>query len=143
MVGRMQDNKLTVQAAGTSTAWAKILEQANVAAGFDLVVQDDPYQPTDVATFNLASIPSLTFFTGSHVDYHKPSDTADKIDYEDLDRIVDFAAAIVRRLEDLADAPVFTQVEPQSQGGASRAGGRIFTGTNPHYPTDGKGVLLG
>src|SRR5439155_498621 len=50
MVGRMQDNKLTVQAAGTSPSWGKLLEQANVAAGFDLAVQDDPYQPTDVAT---------------------------------------------------------------------------------------------
>ena len=111
MVGRMQDNKLTVQATGSSPAWGKIIEQANVAAGFDLAVQEDPYQPTDVATFNAASIPSLSFFTGTHADYHKPSDTADKIDYEDLDRVVDFAAAIARRLEDAADAPVFTKVD--------------------------------
>ena len=96
MVGRMQDNKLTVQATGTSPVWAKLLEQANIAAGFNLTVQEDPYQPTDVATFNLASIPSLGFFTGTHADYHKPSDIADKIDYEDLDRVVDFAASIVR-----------------------------------------------
>ena len=40
MVGRMQDNKLTVQAAGTSPAWARIIEQANVTAGFDLAVQE-------------------------------------------------------------------------------------------------------
>jgi S1-C subfamily serine protease len=106
-------------------------------------VQDDPYQPTDVATFNLARIPSLTFFTGAHADYHKPSDTADKIDYEDLDRIVDFAAAIVRRIEDATDAPAFTKVEQQMQGGGGRAGVRIFTGTIPDYATDVKGLLLG
>ncbi len=41
-------------------------------------------------------MPSLSFTTGAHQDYHKPSDTADKIDYDDLDRVVDFAAAIVR-----------------------------------------------
>ena len=105
MVGRMQDNKLTVQATGSSPAWGKIIEQANVAAGFDLAVQEDPYQPTDVATFNAASIPSLSFFTGTHADYHKPSDTADKIDYEDLDRVVDFAAAIARRIEDTPARP--------------------------------------
>jgi hypothetical protein len=143
MVGRMQDNKLTVQAAGTSPMWGRIIEQANVAAGFDLVVQEDPYQPTDVATFNLASVPSLNFFTGAHADYHKPSDTADKIDYEDLDRIVDFAAAIVRRIEDAADAPAFTKVQQQMQGGGGRAGVRIFTGTIPDYATDVKGLLLG
>jgi S1-C subfamily serine protease len=77
------------------------------------------------------------------VDYHKPSDTADKIDYEDLDRIVDFAAAIVRRLDGLTDAPAFTKVEPQTQNGASRAGVRIFTGTIPDYSADAKGLLLG
>jgi hypothetical protein len=143
MVGRMQDNKLNVQASGTSPVWDRLIEQANVRAGFDLRLQPDPYQPTDVQTFSLASVPSLNFFTGSHVDYHKPSDTADKIDYEDLDRIVDFAAAIVRRLDALTEAPVFTKVEPQSQGGASRAGVRLTTGTIPDYASDAKGLLLG
>jgi hypothetical protein len=143
MVGRMQDNKLNVQASGTSPVWDKVVEQANVKAGFDLRMQPDPYQPTDVQTFNQASIPSLNFFTGSHVDYHKPSDTADKIDYEDLDRVVDFAAAIIRRLDAMPEAPAFTRVEPQTQGGASRTGVRIFTGTIPDYASDAKGLLLG
>ena len=142
MVGRMQDNKLTVQATGTSPVWAKVLEQANVAAGFDLMMQQDPYQPTDVATFNSSSVPCLSFFTGTHADYHKPSDTADKIDYEDLDRIVDFAAAIVRRLEEMPDAPQFTKVEQQTQSGGGRAGVRVFTGTIPDYSTEVKGLLL-
>jgi Zn-dependent M28 family amino/carboxypeptidase len=143
MVGRMHDNKLTVQATGSSPAWARIIEQANIGAGFDLAVQEDPYQPTDVATFNAAGIPSLSFFTGTHADYHKPSDTADKIDYEDLDRVVDFAAAIARRVEDAADAPQFTKVDQQMQQGAGRAGVRIFTGTIPDYSTEVKGLLLG
>ena len=143
MVGRMQDNKLTVQAAGSSPAWGRILEQANIGAGFDLAVQDDPYQPTDVATFNAAGIPSLSFFTGAHADYHTPSDTADKIDYEDLDRVVDFAAAIVRRLEEAAAAPAFTKVEQPLQQGAGRAGVRVFTGTIPDYSSEARGLLLG
>ncbi len=143
MVGRMQDNKLTVQATGSSPAWGKIIEQANVAAGFDLAVQEDPYQPTDVATFNAAGIPSLSFFTGTHADYHKPSDTADKIDYEDLDRVVDFAAAIARRIEDTPAAPAFTKVDQSLQQGAGRAGVRLFTGTIPDYSTEVKGLLLG
>ena len=140
MVGRMQDNKLAVQAAGTSPVWAKMLEQANIAGGFDLQVQQDPYQPTDVATFNQAGVPSLAFFTGSHVDYHRPSDTADKINYEDLDRVVEFAASIVRRLADLEPPPEFTKVDQPAGGG--RAGLRVFTGTIPDYATEVKGLLL-
>jgi hypothetical protein len=142
MVGRMQDNKLTVQASGSSGSWARLLEQTNIAAGFDLLVQPDPYQPTDVASFNQASVPCLNFFTGTHVDYHKPSDTADKINYEDLDRIVDFAAAIIRRLEDAVEVPLFTKVDQATESGAGRAGVRVYTGTIPDYSTEVKGLLL-
>ena len=143
MVGRMQDNKLTIQALGTSPVWAKLIEQANVAAGFDLLLQADPYQPTDVDSFNQAGVPCLSFFTGTHVDYHRPSDTASKIDYADLDRIVDFGAAIARKLEDLAPAPPFTKVDQPTQTGGGRAGVRVFTGTIPDYSTEVKGLLLG
>ena len=142
MVGRMVENKLTVQATGTSPVWPRIIEQANVAAGFDLILQPDPYQPTDVASFNAAGVPSLTFFTSTHADYHKPSDTADKINYEDLDRVAAFAAAIVRRIGDTPEAPQFTKVDQQTPTGG-RAGVRVFTGTIPDYATNVKGLLLG
>jgi len=142
MVGRMQDNKLTVQAVGSSPGWKPLIERANVVAGFELVLQDDPYQPTDVASFNQASVPSLAFFTGTHVDYHKPSDTADKINYEDLDRVVDFAVALVARVGDQPDVLAFAKVEQAHDSGGGRAGVRIFTGTIPDYATDVKGLLL-
>ncbi|MEZ5289160.1 MAG: M20/M25/M40 family metallo-hydrolase [Vicinamibacterales bacterium] len=142
MVGRMQDNKLTVQAVGTSPGWKPLIERANVAAGFELVLQDDPYQPTDVASFNQAGVPSLAFFTGTHVDYHKPSDTADKINYEDLDRVVDFAVTLASRVGDQPETLAFAKVEQAMQGGGGRAGVRIFTGTIPDYATDVKGLLL-
>jgi C-terminal processing protease CtpA/Prc len=138
----MQDNKLTVQAAGTSTAWPRIIEQANIAAGFDLQLQTDPYQPTDVTSFSQAGVPSLNFFTGSHVDYHRPTDTADRINYEDLDRVADFGAAIARRVADLDEPPTYTKVD-QPAPGISRGGVRVFTGTIPDYASEAKGLLLG
>ena len=142
MVGRMRDNKLAVQATGTSPGWAGLLERANVAAGFDLTLQPDPYQPTDVQVFNQANVPSLNFTTGAHTDYHKPSDTADKIDYEDLDRIASLAATVARRLMEQNDPPQFAKVEQSSQT-AGRTGVRVFTGTVPDYTSDVKGLLLG
>jgi len=142
MVGRMQDNKLAVQATGSSATWASLIERANVAAGFNLALQPDPYQPTDVATFNQASVPSLNFTTGAHLDYHKPSDTADKINYEDLDRIAQFATVIATRLLESEQAPQFVKVEQSSQT-ANRTGVRVFTGTVPDYAADAKGLLLG
>jgi C-terminal processing protease CtpA/Prc len=95
-----------------------------------------------VATFNTAGVPSLNFTTGAHTDYHKPSDTADKIKYEDLDRIAGMATAIARRLMELDEAPQFSKVEQSTQT-ANRTGLRVFTGTVPDYATEVKGLLLG
>jgi peptidase M28-like protein/PDZ domain-containing protein/PA domain-containing protein len=142
MVGRMRDNRLTVQATGTSPAWPRILEQANVPAGFALSLQDDPYQPTDVIAFSQAGVPSLNFFTGAHADYHRPSDTADKIDYGDLDRVAAFAAAVARRVDRLDAAPAFAKVEPKPDRRGGRAELRVFTGTIPDYTAEARGLLL-
>jgi hypothetical protein len=141
MVGRMQDNRLIVQATGTSPTWPALLEQVNISTGFDLRTQSDPYQPTDVATFNLASVPSLSFTTGAHVDYHKPSDTAEKITYEDVGRVVDMAEKLVRRTMQAAEPPVFVEVEVPMRRG-SLAGVRITTGTIPDYSSDAEGLRL-
>jgi C-terminal processing protease CtpA/Prc len=138
----MQDNKLAVQAIGSSPVWSSIVERANVAAGFNLALQPDPYQPTDVQTFHLASVPTLNLTTGAHLDYHKPSDTADKINYEDLDRVAAFAASIAARVMEQEQAPQFTKVEQSSQT-ANRTGVRVFTGTVPDYTAEAKGLLLG
>src|SRR5205809_110446 len=89
--------------AGLRRCWrSRRLEKRNVAAGFALTLQEDPYLPTDVTSFYPKRIPVLNFFTGSHDDYHRPSDTADKLDYDGLARIAKFARAII---EDVASAP--------------------------------------
>jgi Zn-dependent M28 family amino/carboxypeptidase len=142
MVGRMRDNRLVVQATGTSPAWRGILEQANVPAGFALSLQDDPYQPTDVISFNQAGVASLNFFTGAHADYHRPSDTADKIAYADLDRVAAFAAAVARRVDRLDTPPAFAKVEPKVDRRGGRAELRVFTGTIPDYTAESRGLLL-
>ena len=141
MVGRMQNNKLAADGVASSAVWARILERANVAAGFDLAANPDPYQPTDSSNFNQAGLPTLFFTTGSHPDYHRPSDTADKINFEDLDRIVDFAAAVIQGVANADMAPQFTKVDPP-QTGATLAGVRVTTGTIPDYTTEAKGLLL-
>ncbi len=142
MVGRMRDNALTVQAVGSSPAWRGLLEQANVTAGFDLRLQDDPYLPTDSASFNQADLPTLSLFTGGHEDYHRPSDTADKINYDDLDRVAAFAADVVRRISRLGEPPAFTRVTPRTQPSGGRDTVRVFTGTIPEYATEVTGLLL-
>lgn len=142
MVGRLRENKLTVQGVGSSHAWRKLLEKRNVAAGFSLTLQDDPYLPTDVTSFYPKNIPVLNFFTGAHEDYHRPTDTADKINYEGLERIAKFSEHIVLDLVQTPERPDLAKVERSSQEAGGRETLRAYLGTIPDYTTDVKGVKL-
>ncbi len=55
---------------------------------FDLTLQEDGYGPSDHSSFYAKQIPVLFFWTGTHNDYHKPSDTFDKINYNDEARML-------------------------------------------------------
>ena len=142
MVGRLRENKLTVQGVGSSKIWRKLLEKRNVAAGFNLVLQDDPYLPTDTTSLYPKRIPVLNFFTGAHEDYHRPTDTADKIDYDGLARITTFAKNIIVDLASAPERPDFARVERSDSGGGGRETLRAYLGTIPDYTTEVKGVKL-
>ncbi len=141
MVGRLTDNKLTVQAVGTSPTWTPLVEELNTAPAFDLQFITDPYLPTDVMSFNQVDVPSLGFFTGSHDDYHRPTDDADAINYEGLERIADLGAAVAERLATQTEPVEFVRVERGAQQG-SQTVMRIFTGTIPDYSQEAEGLLL-
>jgi len=143
MVGRMRSNNLILQAVGTSPIWPRLIEQVNVPIGFNIRIHYDPYLPTDVSSLNQAEIPSLNFFTGSHEDYHRPTDVASAINYPDLNRIVNFGALLTKRLSDLDKAPLFTKVERVTQAGPGRDSVRAYTGTIPDYTTELEGLRLG
>ncbi len=142
MVGRLRDNKLTLQGVGSSKVWRRLAEKRNVAAGFSLLLQDDPYLPTDTTNFYPKRIPVLNFFTGAHEDYHRPSDTPDKINVEGVARIARFAYQIISDVASTVERPDFARVERQDQGGGSRETLRAYLGTIPDYTTEIKGVKI-
>jgi hypothetical protein len=142
MVGRLRDNRLSLQAVGSSKVWRRLIEKRNVAAGFNLVLQDDPYLPTDVTAFYPKKVPVLNFFTGAHEDYHRPTDTAEKLDYEGLERITRFAQQIVLDLTGAPERPDYARVERSADGGGSRETLRAYLGTIPDYTQEVKGVKL-
>jgi Tol biopolymer transport system component len=142
MVGRLRDNKLTLQGVGSSHAWRKLIEKRNVVAGFNLTLQDDPYLPTDVTSFYTRNVPVLNFFTGAHDDYHRPTDTAEKINYDGLERIAKFAQQIVLELTQSPERPDLAKVERSAQEPGGRETLRAYLGTIPDYITEVKGVKL-
>jgi hypothetical protein len=143
MVGRLRDNKLILQGVGSSKTWRRLIERRNVSAGFNLVLHEDPYLPTDTTSFYPKRIPVLNFFTGSHEDYHRPSDTPEKLDYTGMERIAGFASALVGDLVEAVERPDFARVErsaPQESG--SRETLRAYIGSIPDYSTEVAGVKL-
>ena len=141
MVGRLRDDTLNLQAVGSSSIWTGLAEELNEPVGLNLTFVADPYLPTDVRSLNAARVPSLNFFTGSHEDYHRPTDDADTLNYEGLDRIVDLATALAANLANRPDAPDYVRVqEVQQRGGGATM--RIFTGTIPDYTQEVEGLAL-
>ena len=141
MVGRLTDNQLSVQAVGSSSIWTELVNELNEPFGFDLQFVEDPYLPTDVMSLNLAAVPSVAFFTGSHEDYHRPTDDPETVNYTGLDRIAELGAALAARLATRVDPPDFVKAEPTIQRNG-RGPIRIFTGTIPNYAAEAEGLLL-
>ena len=141
MVGRLRDNKLNLQGIGSSPAWRKLIEKRNVAAGFNLTLQEDPYLPTDTTPFYPKNVPVIAFFTGSHEEYHRPADKPDTLNYEGLERIAKFARALVGDLASGAERPAYAKVE-KKDGGGGREQLRAYLGTIPDYAQEVAGVKI-
>ena len=110
------------------------------AKPFTLTLNEDGYGPSDHSSFYSKQIPVLFFFTGSHNDYHKPSDTSDKINYEGEAKIVSFVERIIRDLDKSDKRPTYAVAKSESQG---RTGGfRVYLGTIPNYADSNDGLLL-
>lgn len=142
MVGRLSENKLILQGVGSSALWRRLIEKRNVAAGFNLVLQDDPYLPTDVTALYPKQVPVLNFFTGSHEDYHRPTDDVEKINFEGLERITQFARGLIVDLVSGSERPDYVKVEPRTPASGGRENLRAYLGTIPDYTTEVAGVKL-
>ena len=112
---------------------------SDASGTFDLALSEDGYGPSDHSSFYMKQIPVLFFFTGTHTDYHKPSDTFEKINYNDEARILSLIARIVRDV-DAADKRLTytaTKSEPPRGGGF-----RVYLGTIPNYADTSDGLLI-
>ena len=107
---------------------------------FSLTLNEDGYGPSDHSSFYAKQVPVLFFWTGTHNDYHKPSDTAEKINYEGEAGIVAFVDRIIRDLDRSEKRPTYAVAKSESQG---RGGGfRVYLGTIPNYAEANDGLRL-
>ena len=144
------DPVLHVGGSGTAEAFDRIVRAADARS--PLQVRDigrGGLGPSDHMSFAQRKVPVLFFFSGLHADYHRPTDDADKINYEGIVQVVDFATDVVRQIDrtpkqayvDASDAFSMRVGMP----GATQGGPRVTLGIVPDYSSfaEGGGVRIG
>jgi aminopeptidase YwaD len=116
---------------------------ATAASGerFALTMTEDGFGPSDHASFYARQTPVLFFWTGTHEDYHKPTDTADRINYEGEQKIVSFVSDIVRAVDANDRRPTYLLAKSDAATGRS-TGFRVYLGTIPNYAETSDGLKL-
>jgi hypothetical protein len=107
---------------------------------FALTLNEDGFGPSDHSSFYAKKVPVLFLFTGTHDDYHKPSDTAEKINYSDEARVVAMVTQIVEGLA--ANEKRLTYAVAKSESTGRSSGFRVYLGTIPNYGDATDGLLL-
>ena len=138
MVGRLNDSThgLTIGGYGTSPTWGKIINTKNTY--FKINADSSGSGPSDHTSFYKKDIPVLFFFTGSHKDYHKPTDDADKINYAGEYKIIEYIENIIAQTNEM-DKLAFTKTRDVSMGKSSF---RVSLGIMPDYTFTGNGVMV-
>jgi hypothetical protein len=148
MVGRLRERRLYVDGADTGKGLRDLVRRAAAspsALPLDLAFGGDGYGPSDHTSFHARRLPVLFLFTGAHPDYHRPSDTADKLDLEGLEAIATLAARTARGAADLPARleVVMSAGSPPSQARGGERGYGAYLGTIPDFAERKEpGVLL-
>lgn len=143
MIGRLRDDEVTVMGAGTSEAFAEIIEPIAKREGLKLKMRGAAGGRTDHAPFVRAGVPAAAFFTGVHGDYHTPKDVAWRINHRGGARVARLVADAAHTIATRDEAPAFVEVE-SSQREAPRMNISVRLGIRPgNYADPKRGVLVG
>lgn len=143
MIGRIKDNKVFIGGVGTGSTFQKVLEQAHDDSQLKFEYSQSGYASSDHTSFVAKKIPVLFFFSGLHSDYHKPSDTWEKINGEAAARLLNVVASATVALADAPDRPQFvTVMESNPHGGVTGGGGGYgpYFGSIPDFGQTENGV---
>lgn len=142
MIGRL-NGRVFVQGLGSGDTWAQMAEEVGIRTAVPMIVQDDPYLPTDSLAFYMAGIPTVNFFTGSHAEYHTPRDVAELVNYPGVVQVLKAVQGFTGLLVD-SKIPMVKYVKVAS--GQNKLEGRsfrVYLGTIPDYSQEGvKGVRI-
>jgi hypothetical protein len=143
MIGRINNDRLFVGGVGTSPNFKAWLEEFNQTAHLQLDYSDSGYGASDHMSFNSKKIPVLFFFSGLHTDYHKPTDTYDKINAAGAVKVLSLVYMMADRMASEPKRLEYTEVQqPKSASAGSGGGYGPYFGSVPDFRDDLKGVLF-
>ena len=146
MIGRLENNELTVYGTATSPGWDSVLQGYSRSGSeqFTLKSVPDGFGPSDHSQFYGKNIPVLFFFTGTHGDYHTPLDDWEKLNYDGAAKIGRYVFDIVSDLNVQPNRPEFSRapVTAAARGGDTR-GFRVTLGVIPDYSETDEGMKIG
>src|SRR5580704_17725333 len=135
MIGRIRDHKIYVGGVGTGTTFAPLVKKASEKYSFEADLSETAgYGSSDHTSFTAKQIPILFFFSGLHSDYHKPSDTWDKIDAPNAVALLHMVSDVMDSLTGDAPRPEFVRVvEPKQPHGDEDAHSGKVSGYGPDF----------
>jgi aminopeptidase YwaD len=139
MVGRLNDSThhLEIGGIGTSPSWAGIAGMAG--DDFKVTIDSSGVGPSDHTSFYYAGIPVLFFFTGSHKDYHKPSDKPELINYPGEVKIINYVNKVIAKMDEEHIKPAYTVTKQASTG---KTNFKVTLGIMPDYTFETGGVRV-
>ncbi|MET0395012.1 MAG: M20/M25/M40 family metallo-hydrolase [Chitinophagaceae bacterium] len=139
MVGRLNDSTkaLAIGGYGTSPQWAAVIRAQDKKLPFVIKIDSSGTGPSDHTSFYRKDIPVLFFFTGQHRDYHRPSDDADRINYEGELQVINYIERVITELNGQAQKLTFAKTRETQ---VSTSSFRVTLGIMPDYTYSGTGV---
>jgi membrane-associated protease RseP (regulator of RpoE activity) len=137
MVGRLRES-LIVFGADTGDKFKEYLADSPIKIAYN----KEAVGPSDHTSFVLKGIPAVHLFTGAHADYHKPGDTAEKLNFDGMRRVADLVETLARRVADAPERMTFVKPATTAEQPRAGKGGTPYCGVMPDYGYDGKGVKL-
>lgn len=139
MIGRLDDDKLTVFGVGSSPEWKELIKSSNAKFDFELSLNNSGFAPSDQSVFFAKEVPVLHFFTGLHDDYHTPGDDWEKINSEGQKKVLLLMSDLIMRLDTQEDKVAFTNIEEPKKASSKF---NVYLGTIPDYSNQIEGVKL-
>ena len=141
MIGRIREDKVYVGGVGTGSSFKMLLEDAQSKSGLKLEYSAGGYAASDHTSFVSKHIPVLFFFSGLHSDYHKPSDTWEKINASAAARLLELISDVGLQLANASTPPTFVAVvEDKPVGGTGGGGYGPYFGSIPDFGQVERGV---